>query len=969
MADNGIRTINLDLTTSAVPKEVLVHADIGGGVKALRRVTIEYFVQQLLGLAGLDPSVVADLSTRLTQEIEDRTDADASEAQIRSAAVDALTQQLTQFQNVQAGTSRVSSAIAALPDNLTVLRSTDATPALATNAIAGDFQAFAFAKTFSESGYVNTIRTRLAAPATTQNLRVTLYRAPGTGAVTDPSTLTKISEDYIVALPYLGGVTTAVSLDLPITSSPLPAGARVVCAIEGLNSANQPLALTFFVGNFAGSEDTFLHGFFKTANAWAPLSSGRVYGEFLTRAADIDLATDAQVSARMTAAERIVAGNRRSSVAGGLYANATYSAYAVGYAPNRRVNYPGTVTLWATRLAGRVASIVQTQIRRPIAIGDGGGRPGSNALDVTMGTRTLVVGTDLANPLSTFVQPVPFDVSSFGAHEAGYIYYFVYEGLSSVGAPVSFDGGTGRALGAVPSYAAGYIRDGTNWGALAANVPLAWSLTERIQVDQRTALAIGAQEPSTSGVAPVPPPVAGSFSPTMPRVVVQGPRGRIVVPSQALTFAAPSIATRTKSLTLSTVYDAYLDYADIEQVVVRRTSDNAVLAEGSDIKIDVGAGSITALTSAASVAVSATYVGKGQRYDLVFLDPTSGSIGTITGTERGVDALEYMPAKPAGMIPLFSVFVDWLGAKLIPLYEYRNRGRTGRGGDLAEWRMYCRERLSATFRALYGKYPFSIIGDGDSTTSQGSEFRTGLVTGGLPGGADYRGWGGARDMVNTVEPSTGVDYPLIPGYFKGRLPADTLAAIPTFNGDMGVNKHVRQGWNWRLLELFQSRYSSPCDYKNMAMSGTTAGDGMSGGVPNGRNPTRLNPMLAQAPGNLVSVGFGTNSLGQDDAYTDMVLYIKAVQAVGADVLVWAPPRIPQNSRAGTTEFWGTVHDQIVEAARFCDVAYVPSAMIFGQGAEGATGWDAKSLGICNGVNHPGPSELAAMARLGMQIFI
>lgn len=77
MADPGIRTTNLPLSTDPA-LTVLAHVDAGGGMEALRRQSLEVFVNRLLGLAGLDPSGVADLSNRLANEIQARTTADAA---------------------------------------------------------------------------------------------------------------------------------------------------------------------------------------------------------------------------------------------------------------------------------------------------------------------------------------------------------------------------------------------------------------------------------------------------------------------------------------------------------------------------------------------------------------------------------------------------------------------------------------------------------------------------------------------------------------------------------------------------------------------------------------------------------------------------------------------------------------------------------------------------------------------------
>lgn len=90
MADNdGIRTPNLPLGSLI---EVLGHEDAGNGLPGrVARMKIEELVQYLLGLAGLDPSEVLDLTQRLATETTNRVAADILIRRIQDAYSDTIT--------------------------------------------------------------------------------------------------------------------------------------------------------------------------------------------------------------------------------------------------------------------------------------------------------------------------------------------------------------------------------------------------------------------------------------------------------------------------------------------------------------------------------------------------------------------------------------------------------------------------------------------------------------------------------------------------------------------------------------------------------------------------------------------------------------------------------------------------------------------------------------------------------------
>lgn len=90
MADNGIRTVNLQMSDGPAV-EVLAHIDMGNGIRVLRRQPLGVFVQRLLGLANLDASGIADLTDRLQAEITRATTADDDLGKRISSEIERLT--------------------------------------------------------------------------------------------------------------------------------------------------------------------------------------------------------------------------------------------------------------------------------------------------------------------------------------------------------------------------------------------------------------------------------------------------------------------------------------------------------------------------------------------------------------------------------------------------------------------------------------------------------------------------------------------------------------------------------------------------------------------------------------------------------------------------------------------------------------------------------------------------------------
>lgn len=376
--------------------------------------------------------------------------------------------------------------------------------------------------------------------------------------------------------------------------------------------------------------------------------------------------------------------------------------------------------------------------------------------------------------------------------------------------------------------------------------------------------------------------------------------------------------------------NAYLNRRYINSVVVTRVSDGAVLTQGTDYNYDADGGKLRGLQNIADFAVNVTFGYTRERYDLIYINPFTLTVGVIKGAERDFDATEYLPSLPAMTDAVYSARVVGSAVTLVPVCDlYGLAGDIfGTGDDITILnRANCRA-LQKTITRVNRGLPVTLIGYGDSITA--------LAVATAPQETPN---GETRDSR---------------AHLGNTYPADTMTSkypgvIPDYgDGSSPSSNHLLIGWNWKLKAFFEQQKGLTVKYLNYGISGTTSTDGVA--------PTRLGYVLA-AGGNLMVLCFGMNDGVTNALYSNMVSIITQAKAAGMDVIVMPVPRTPDaaNSRFGEAD-WLTVNRYVYLAARDAGAAYVPADWLV---RPGVGGLGIADVSYCNANlrNHPGGYEM------------
>jgi hypothetical protein len=383
--------------------------------------------------------------------------------------------------------------------------------------------------------------------------------------------------------------------------------------------------------------------------------------------------------------------------------------------------------------------------------------------------------------------------------------------------------------------------------------------------------------------------------------------------------------------------ERFLTYRFVRDLAV--SADGKELRQGDDFSFDPERG---LLVSRETRTLSLKYVGIEQRYDLVVYDPALNGPRLIVGRGRPLDPEEYRPSPPPGCTPLFSIWC-WRGdSEVIPLFEWDGLVRRDRKEAHRQWLAYCRDRLPRTLAKLRGGESIVLGGYGDSTTAIGN-----------------------REPAQNVAPN-GPERDRL-GFF-GRMPPDTRAMVAQ-SQDQFDRPRVEVGWNWRLKREFEAR-GNGTRYLNWGIAGTTTEAGASqkenGIYFHGSHPERLRA-AAEADCDLMVVGFGANEIGASGVGERLRSILGAFMDAGAECLVLTPSA--ENAAfIDRPHRWEDTQDQVIRAAMDLGCAYVPLNVLFGLGAEGATGLSRKSHAAGNLSNHPGATEFNAIGDLVSLIF-
>jgi hypothetical protein len=610
------------------------------------------------------------------------------------------------------------------------------------------------------------------------------------------------------------------------------------------------------------------------------------------------------------------------------------------------------LTLWLGDLAGK-ATIRVSQIRRPFADGDMGNLPpGFGANDVWSATVVpFPIVTTVPNFRTNRAQPVTLDLAPFGVHLADTIYFYVIELLD--GANMLANGALGMGnpvTAATPGWGRGWFRSGTNYGRLSepGTVGDAFAF-----VFHRLAIRQAAVKPASSQQQ-AETPDAFDYTKILPDVVIRDAAGTSIVAGGPITFEKPTpVTVAAEQLTLVVGGYASLYYPPLAgSIVVRRASDNSVLVEGTDYKIDYAASAIVSTTFAGMAKVA--YTGLPIRYDLVTFSPNTKLRAFTAGLARGFDACEYMPEirgipphpdyadagpiAPAPQRPLYVVRTDSVGSELIPVHDVGNGVRLADQGEYAAL-MVRNARILAPVRAkALRKETIRLTIGGTSLNAQGDS-------------QDIVNPNGDRDTVSSF-------------YTTGRLAADTLARITRYNGlpgdprspGPGMHQHLGIGWQIkRALELL----GGVVDFRNRAVGGSTFAYVGTGAL----SPDRLAGFYADDP-DLIFVDVGENDKGQSYIYTRTAELIAALRANTRAVIYLMPAPFNALSSPGITpEMAGSTYNLALQAALDFDCAVLPHHLIQGPDAHSVTGLSQQDYSVTNGINHFGPRQLLKMGAL------
>lgn len=330
------------------------------------------------------------------------------------------------------------------------------------------------------------------------------------------------------------------------------------------------------------------------------------------------------------------------------------------------------------------------------------------------------------------------------------------------------------------------------------------------------------------------------------------------------------------------------------------------------------------------------------RYDDIVVQPYTGQLLKVAGTERPLDCNEYLPAKAGGFYPLLRTRTDVNGVEILPTYQWDGLWRRGGEARMQKWIHTNRQRLIRLFGKLSRGLPIRMIGYGDSITAIGGG-----------NGEPYTPNGPNRDVID----------------FFTNIQSDTRASIPRYDGDGGVGAHVHLGMNWIIKQAIEQRFGCLVEYLNMGIAGTTDDATFTDGIgPNGRYPARLAAATALG-GDVVFLAFGMNNIPSLDSYANLVAMGQAFQAVGCEVVI-VPCKRPGRSGGPWvhTRWWQIQEEQAIRAADAINAAYIPWSWWVGPGNEAGFGCSVYTMAQSNGTNHMGPFEERRYGEIASLIF-
>jgi hypothetical protein len=427
---------------------------------------------------------------------------------------------------------------------------------------------------------------------------------------------------------------------------------------------------------------------------------------------------------------------------------------------------------------------------------------------------------------------------------------------------------------------------------------------------------------------PLPLQIRADHAVMIPDTEIARSSGTLLIPAQTVTLTDIGLTTVAgEAKTLSFTATTFLNMRYASSIVVTRVSDGAILVRGTDYYVAPDAGTIKGLANTADFAVTVSYVGSQARYDLIYVDEITGVVGVANGTLRSIDPEEYRPTSPSGTIPLYATYFYRVPGfdviELIPVHRWRKYVEIGREAPHLEWLDYSRKCLPKTFSLLKQGAPVRVAGFGDSNM--------------------YMGGSGAA-----LGRRTDGDAPTF--FSSQRIPADTVAALPTFTQDANTKTPIN--WPYFVKAAMERPWGSKVTYDNYGISGSGTGSTTFGGS----NSARMADLTA-GKYDLVIICLGTNTYVASELQATITNFL----AAGCELILLGPP--PLNLYAGTeianqknTKDWLANNASIRNLALKNNCAYVYTPALFAPGNEGATGLSQRSLAAADTAVHSGIAE-------------
>ncbi|WP_304308054.1 SGNH/GDSL hydrolase family protein [Pseudacidovorax intermedius] len=484
---------------------------------------------------------------------------------------------------------------------------------------------------------------------------------------------------------------------------------------------------------------------------------------------------------------------------------------------------------------------------------------------------------------------------------------------------------------------------------------IAWTLTKSVYVPANSA-APAVADSATDSILSCTAAAAGLV------VSLSGSYGRqgVATPfAGAVTLAAATTGTQTDTLTIAyaatPIYagTSHLSRANVSAVVAKDAANNP-LALDTDYLLNPQHGVIVKKTAGSYVGASVTYNFARRRYDVIYIDPESKTLGVVQGTERDRDAAEFIPTIPSKAVALYHARLVGATVELIPVWYVTRAIKASLLGETEFERRRAHKLLRKTLGSLRAGKPLTMAVYSDS---QGA-IQSGIPSTTVPNGA-------LRDRATT--------------YLADAIGADLISqqtlftSLSIFGVDDGAGQvHTKFGLHWEFKTALEQAFGyadNTIGLLNFGIGSTTSGsEAGPTPPPGGTEPTRLAALTASAA-TLVLIMFGQNEIGATTTEGNIAAIVTACRNVGKEVIVIGVPRFNAQRLTYTPTQWLFTNRALERAARSAGAAYLNTTALYADENLGVMGMSAQDFGQANLTNHPGIREMAILGQAAAALLL